>query len=93
MTLRPLRFFLVLAGFSLAASGCLLLSRQPLGEEPGSDLMPALVAPQYQEERQPTPEQLQGLDPEERATYVTYRAANRGVVNITSLNVAYNWFL
>jgi len=93
VTLRAFRPLLVLAGFSLAASGCLLFPRQPLGGGPGADLMPALVAPQYQEERQPTLEQLQGLDPEERATYETYRAANRGVVNITSLSVAYNWFL
>jgi S1-C subfamily serine protease len=55
--------------------------------------MPALVAPPYQAEAQPTPEQLLALSPEERATYEAYSSANRGVVNITSLSLAYNWFL
>ncbi len=55
--------------------------------------MPALVAPSYQESSPPSAERLSQLGPEERATYEVYRAVNHGVVNITSVSVAYNWFL
>jgi S1-C subfamily serine protease len=77
---------------ALLASGCLLLPR-PANDLPPADVMPALVAPPYQEETPPTAERLAQLSPEERATFEVYRAVNRGVVNITSVSVAYNWFL
>jgi S1-C subfamily serine protease len=56
-------------------------------------IMPALVGLSYEEEIPPSEERLAQLSPEEQAAYTVYRTVNRGVVNITSVSVAYNWFL
>jgi S1-C subfamily serine protease len=56
-------------------------------------IMPALVSPSYEEEIPPSEERLAQLSPEEQAAYTVYRSVNRGVVNITSISVTYNWFL
>jgi len=77
---------------ALMTSGCILLPR-PVADVPLGNVMPALVAPPYQEEPVPSAEMLARLTPEEGSTYGVYRTINRGVVNITSVSVAYNWFL
>ena len=77
----------------LAAAGCLLLPQSPASGASPNELVPALVVQPHEEEPQPSAEQLRELSPEERAVYEVYRRVNRGVVNITSLSVRYNWFL
>lgn len=78
---------------SLLLSSCLLLPRMSSDDVPPESVMPALMAPAYSDGTPPTAERLRDLDPEERAVYEVYREVNRGVVNITSVSVAYNWFL
>jgi len=78
---------------ALLSSGCLVLPTLSGDNIPPEPVMPALAAPSYQEGSPPSAERLSQLDPEERATWEVYRAANHGVVNITSVSVAYNWFL
>jgi S1-C subfamily serine protease len=93
MKLRPAAVIAILTAFCLPAAGCLLLPSPPLSGPSPNESMPALAAPPYREEQQPTTEQLRELSPEERAVYEVYRGVNRGVVNITSVSVSYNWFL
>jgi S1-C subfamily serine protease len=78
---------------ALLTTGCLVLSSMSPDNGPPEQVMPALVAPSYQEGTPPTAERLSQLDPEERATWEVYQAVNHGVVNLTSVSVAYNWFL
>jgi len=78
---------------SLLSSGCLVLPTLSGENIPPEPVMPALASPSYQEGTPPSAERLSRLDPEERASYEVYRAVNHGVVNITSVSVAYNWFL
>jgi S1-C subfamily serine protease len=73
--------------------GCMLLPPLSSDDLPLENVMPALMAPSYSDGTPPTAERLRDLDPEERAVYEVYRAVNRGVVNVTSVSVAYNWFL
>jgi len=77
----------------LFLSSCLLLPRFSNDDVPLESVMPALMAPAYSDGTPPTAERLRDLDPEERAVYEVYRTVNRGVVNVTSVSVAYNWFL
>jgi S1-C subfamily serine protease len=77
----------------LTAAGCLLLPQSRVGGPSPEELVPALVVKPHEEEPQPSAEQLRELSPEERAVYEVYRKVNRGVVNITSLSLRYNWFL
>jgi S1-C subfamily serine protease len=90
---RPAAPIAILAALCLLSTGCLLLPRPSAGGSSPNELMPALVAQPHEEELQPTAEQLRELSPEERAVYEVYRKVNRGVVNITSVSVGYNWFL
>ena len=78
---------------ALLTTGCMVLPGLSADNVPPERVIPALVAPSYQEGTPPSAERLSELDPEERATYEAYRAVNHGVVNITSVSVGYNWFL
>ena len=69
---------------ALLANGCVLLPGLAADNVPPERVMPALVAPSYQESSPPSAERLSELGAEERATYQVYRAVNHGVVNITS---------
>jgi S1-C subfamily serine protease len=93
MKLRPAAAIAILSACCLPFAGCLLLPSPPLAGPSPNETMPALVAPPFREEPQPTAEQLRELTPEERAVYEVYRGVNRAVVNVTSVSVKYNWFL
>jgi S1-C subfamily serine protease len=93
MKFGPAAAIAILSSGCLPFAGCLLLPSPPLAGPSPNETMPALAAPSYREEPQPTAEQLRDLSPEERAVYEVYRGVNRAVVNVTSVTVSYNWFL
>jgi S1-C subfamily serine protease len=81
----------LLALLSLTTSGCMLL---PIGPRaPSSDTLPVQAMPQQEEVVLPPADEIPGLSAEEKAVYEVYRRSNKAVVNITSVNVRYNWFL
>ena len=74
----------------LTLSGCAGLRGAQQQFPPGA--MPAQSMPAA-DETVVSEEALARLSDEERAVHAVYRDVNRGVVNITSLSVKYNWFL
>ena len=77
----------------LLGAGCMGLPTLSGDDVPSENVMPALASPSFTEDSPASAELLKGLDPEDRAVHEVYEAANRGVVNITSLSVGYNWLL
>jgi S1-C subfamily serine protease len=86
-------FAALLIGQILSFSGCLIIPRLAGDDVAPGRVLPALVASPYQEGAPPSAERLSRLSAEERAVFEVYSSVNRGVVNITSVSVAYNWFL
>jgi S1-C subfamily serine protease len=83
--------FILLSLLISASTGCLLLPvhRPP----PYSDIMPVQTMPVQEQKELPPADSIPGLSADEKAVYEVYRQSNKGVVNITSVSVRYNWFL